>query len=126
MVATSAGPGPGAIGAVTDHAATSFDPAPTSTGAFLGTTQLKPGKFNVWGTIVAIYALATGIKGLQLINNQRWLDDMFNGVALIGAVALAGARLRAAQHERRIKAVDPDSTPSDADADPGTLTGTHR
>lgn len=99
---------------------------PAFAAAFLGTTQLKPGKFNVWGTILAIYALATGIKGLQLINNQRWLDDMFNGVALIGAVALAGARLRAAQHERRIKTVDPDSKLIDTDADPGTLTGTHR
>lgn len=76
---------------------------PAFAAAFLGTTQLKPGRFNVWGTVIAIYALATGIKGLQLINNQRWLDDMFNGVALIAAVALAGARLRAAQHERRIQ-----------------------
>lgn len=83
---------------------------PAFAAAFLGTTQLKPGKFNVWGTLIAIYTLATGIQGLQLLSDQQWLDDMFNGIALIAAVSLAGFRLRAAQHERRLQHAQPTQT----------------
>jgi ribose transport system permease protein len=62
---------------------------PAFASAFLGSTQLLPGKFNVWGTLIAIYALATGVQGLQLVSGASWLSDMFNGVALILAVALS-------------------------------------
>ena len=56
---------------------------------FLGTTQIKVGRFNVWGTIVAIYLLATGVKGLQLGGGKGWITDAFNGAALLLAVSLA-------------------------------------
>jgi ribose transport system permease protein len=70
---------------------------PAFAACFLGMTQLKPGRFNVWGTFVALYLLATGVKGLQLAGGQLWITDLFNGVALIGAVSLAviGERRRA-------------------------------
>jgi ribose transport system permease protein len=67
---------------------------PAFAAAFLGSTQLQPGRFNVWGTLIAIYVLATGVQGLQLVSGQQWLSDMFNGVALIVAVALAVGRQR--------------------------------
>ena len=38
-----------------------------------------PGRFNVWGTLLAIYVLATGVQGLQLVSGAAWLSDMFNG-----------------------------------------------
>lgn len=62
---------------------------PAFAACFLGMTQLKPGRFNVWGTFIALYLLATGVKGLQLAGGQLWITDLFNGVALIGAVSLA-------------------------------------
>jgi ribose transport system permease protein len=62
---------------------------PAFAAAFLGSTQLIPGRFNVWGTLLAIYVLATGVQGLQLVSGASWLSDMFNGVALIIAVALS-------------------------------------
>jgi ribose transport system permease protein len=62
---------------------------PAFAAAFLGSTQLVPGRFNVWGTLLAIYVLATGVQGLQLTSGALWLSDMFNGVALILAVALS-------------------------------------
>jgi ribose transport system permease protein len=76
---------------------------PAFAAAFLGSTQLTPGRFNVWGTLLAIYVLATGVQGLQLVSGASWLSDMFNGVALIVAVALSikrspsvlGQRIRA-------------------------------
>jgi ribose transport system permease protein len=76
---------------------------PAFAACFLGMTQLKPGRFNVWGTFVALYLLATGVKGLQLAGGQLWITDLFNGVALIGAVSLAviGERRRAARAATR-------------------------
>lgn len=65
---------------------------PAFAAVFLGSTQLQPGRFNIWGTLLAIYVLATGVEGLQLVSGQQWLGDMFNGVALIVAVALAVTR----------------------------------
>ena len=57
--------------------------------AFLGSTQLKHGRVNVWGTVIAVYVLAIGVKGLQLAGAPFWLPELFNGLALIVAVALA-------------------------------------
>ncbi|RNL62898.1 ABC transporter permease [Nocardioides marmoriginsengisoli] len=68
---------------------------PAFAAVFLGSTQITPGRFNVWGTLLAIYVLATGVKGLQLVTGEQWINDMFNGVALIAAVAFAGWRQRA-------------------------------
>ena len=62
---------------------------PGFAACFLGTTQLKIGRFNVWGAVIALYLLATGVKGLQLIGSQLWVTDLFNGVALIAAVSVA-------------------------------------
>ena len=80
---------------------------PAYAAAFLGSTQLKPGRFNVWGTIIAVYVLAIGVKGLSLVTSVQWLNAMFNGVALLAAVAFAGweqrrsaARRRAGEHAR--------------------------
>jgi ribose transport system permease protein len=62
---------------------------PAFTAAFLGSTQFRGGRFNVWGTVVATYVLATGVKGLQLGGAPTWIPDLFNGVALLIAVGLA-------------------------------------
>jgi ribose transport system permease protein len=65
---------------------------PAFAAVFLGSTQITPGRFNVWGTMLAVYVLATGVQGLQFVTGVQWLNDMFNGVALIAAVAFAGWR----------------------------------
>ncbi|WP_028474033.1 ABC transporter permease [Nocardioides alkalitolerans] len=62
---------------------------PAFAAAFLGATQFRQGNVNVLGTLVAVYVLATGVKGVQLIGAPFWVDDLFNGAALIIAVALA-------------------------------------
>lgn len=62
---------------------------PAFSAAFLGSTQFKGGRFNVWGTVVAVYVLATGVLGLQLAGAPIWIPDLFNGVALLVAVGLA-------------------------------------
>ncbi|MHC6220638.1 ABC transporter permease [Arthrobacter sp. MMS24-S77] len=62
---------------------------PAFSAVFLGSTQFKAGRFNVWGTVVAVYVLAVGVTGLQLAGAPVWIPDLFNGLALLLAVALA-------------------------------------
>jgi ribose transport system permease protein len=62
---------------------------PAFAAAFLGSTQLKGGRFNVLGTLIAVYALATSVKGLQLAGAPFWLPELFNGVALLIAPSSA-------------------------------------
>ena len=63
---------------------------PAIAAVFFGASQLK-GRPNVWGTLIALYALAWGIKGLQLTftSNTRWIEPLFQGVSLLAAVSLA-------------------------------------
>jgi ribose transport system permease protein len=68
---------------------------PAFAAAFLGSTQFRGGRYNVWGTVVAVYVLATGVKGLQLAGAPVWIPDLFNGVALLLAVGLARVQSRA-------------------------------
>lgn len=62
---------------------------PAFSAAFLGATQVKRGRMNVLGTLIAIFLLATGVKGLQLVGAPSYVNFLFNGLALIIAVALA-------------------------------------
>jgi len=67
---------------------------PAFAAVFLGSTQIQPGKPNVWGTLIAVFVLATGVQGLQLVTGVQWLNNMFSGCALIGAVGFAVWRQR--------------------------------
>jgi ribose transport system permease protein len=62
---------------------------PAFSAVFLGSTQFREGRFNVWGTVVAVFVLATGVKGLQLAGAPVWIPEFFNGAALLLAVGLA-------------------------------------
>jgi ribose transport system permease protein len=67
---------------------------PVFAAAFLGSTQIKSGQYNIWGTLIAVYVLAVGVKGLLLAGAPLWLPDLFNGVVLLLAVGLAIRRRR--------------------------------
>ncbi|HEY2716853.1 MAG TPA: ABC transporter permease [Solirubrobacterales bacterium] len=104
----------GAAGVLTSARIGNGDPTigpefllPAFAAAFLGSTQFRRGRFNVWGAVVAVYVLATGIKGLQLAGAPIWIPDLFNGVALLLAVGLAnyesmGAQVRAIKRRLRL------------------------
>lgn len=62
---------------------------PAFAAAFLGATAVRVGKFNVWGTMIASYLLFTGITGLALLGHTGWVQDAFNGLALLIAVIAA-------------------------------------
>lgn len=80
---------------------------PAVAAVFFGTSQFS-GRPNVWGTIVAYFALAFGIKGLQLVAGPGtvWIGPLFEGTALVLAVALA-ARQGAIRIRRPTQAASP-------------------
>ncbi|MBT8163171.1 MULTISPECIES: ABC transporter permease [Arthrobacter] len=72
---------------------------PAYAAAFLGATTIKPGYFNVWGTVIGVVLLAVGSNGLTLLGAQTWVTNIFNGAALMIAVSasvLVGKRRRKA------------------------------
>ncbi|MDX6741186.1 ABC transporter permease [Actinocorallia sp. A-T 12471] len=82
-----------------------FDPASASTyllpalsATFLGTAVIQPGRFNPAGSMIAIYFLATGIVGLQLLGFAGWISDVFYGSALIIAIVLSTLFRRDRRH----------------------------
>jgi ribose transport system permease protein len=71
---------------------------PAFAAAFLGTTTIAPGKFNAWGSVIAVYFLVTGITGLQLLGATTFIQYLFYGGALVIAVALSHALARRRVH----------------------------
>lgn len=65
--------------------------------AFLGATQFG-GRFNAWGTVLAVVLLGTGTTGLVLVGAQPWAQSMFSGVVLL--VALGTSNLERALEAR--------------------------
>ena len=66
---------------------------PALAAVFFGASQLSQ-RPNVWGTLIAFFALAFGIQGLtlQFGAGTFWVSPLFQGAALIVAVAVASTR----------------------------------
>jgi ribose transport system permease protein len=71
---------------------------PSFTGALLGATSVKPGRVNVWGTLLAVGVLSITVAGLQQLGAPFFVEQIFNGTMLVVAVGLAvyATRRRAA------------------------------
>ena len=74
---------------------------PALVGAFLGSTTIKPGRVNVWGTVVGVVILAVGISGIQQFGGSFWVEPLFNGVTLLVAIGIAGYAQRRKGAEKR-------------------------
>lgn len=92
---------------------------PAFVGALLGATAIRPGRVNVWGTIVAVLVLGVGISGLQQMGGAFFVDPMFNGGTLIVAVGAAGYAARRQLARRRKQETIASQAPSGAGANPG-------
>ncbi len=77
---------------------------PAYAGAFLGATTINIGQFNVWGTVIGVFLLGAGVAGLQQLGMPSYVQDFFNGGALLIAVAASGyiARRRAGGPARSV------------------------
>lgn len=61
---------------------------------FLGSTTIRPGQFNVPGTLVGVFFVAVGVNGLTLAGASDWVEPVFNGASIIVAVALSAVLAR--------------------------------
>ncbi len=57
--------------------------------SFLSAAAIRPGRYNVGGTLTAIAFLAVLNGGLNLAGTAPWITDVVNGAALVAGVALA-------------------------------------
>jgi ribose transport system permease protein len=78
----------GTMGAADPLSGTTFL-LPAFAAAFLGATSITPGRFNAWGTLIAVYFLVIGITGLTMLGIQTFVQNVFYGGALVLAVALS-------------------------------------
>lgn len=62
---------------------------PALAAVFLGATTLKPGTYNVGGTILGLFFLGVAVSGLAILGAQPWVTDVFNGAAVVVAVTLS-------------------------------------
>lgn len=80
---------------------------PALVGAFLGSTTIKPGRVNVWGTLIGVLILAVGISGIQQFGAEFFVEPLFNGATLVVAIGIAGYAQRRRSAVRR--STDPGS-----------------
>jgi len=71
---------------------------PAFTAALLGATSVRPGRVNVWGTVLAVAVLAVTVAGLNQLGAPFFVEPLFNGCMLILAVGLA---VQAAERRQR-------------------------
>jgi len=62
---------------------------PALAAVFLGATAIRPGRFNVWGTVFGLTLVAISVSGLTLAGAADWVEPVFNGSALAVAVGMS-------------------------------------
>jgi ribose transport system permease protein len=62
---------------------------PALAAVFLGATCIRPGIYNVWGTVIGVFFVAISVNGLTLLGTDTWVTSTFNGAALIVAVSIS-------------------------------------
>ena len=75
---------------------------PALVGAFLGSTTIKPGRVNVWGTIIGVLILAVGVSGIQQLGGAFFVEPLFNGSTLVVSIGIAGFAQRRRGTARQI------------------------
>ncbi|HEY0812144.1 MAG TPA: hypothetical protein VGE11_02590, partial [Pseudonocardia sp.] len=76
---------------------------PAFAAVLLGATSVRPGRVNVWGTVIAVLLLAVAVAGLQEFGLPFFVEYILNGAIVIVAVAAAGfaSRRRTGQMRRQ-------------------------
>jgi ribose transport system permease protein len=86
---------------------------PALVGAFLGSTTIKPGRVNVWGTLVGVLILAVGISGIQQLGGAFFVEPLFNGLTLVVSIGIAGIAQRRRQTAKSAIPVTPRASAPD-------------
>ncbi len=86
---------------------------PAFTAVFLGATTIRPGRYNVWGTVIGVYFVAISVSGFTLLGAETWVQSVFNGGALIVAVAFTTFAKRARERGGTVRVADLGRPPDD-------------
>lgn len=78
---------------------------PALAAVFLGATAIRPGRYNVWGTIFGVFLVAVAVNGFTFMGADAWVTPVFNGSALVLAVAVSTLMGRARDNnaKRRLR-----------------------
>jgi ribose transport system permease protein len=98
---------------------------PALAAAFLGSTTIRPGRVNAWGTLLGVVITTIGISGLQqLLPGRFYLEPMFNGLTLVAAITIASLatrkRLAGAQKHSATAPTPPAAEPTAAEPETST------
>ncbi len=62
---------------------------PAFAAVFLGMAMIRPGKPNMLGTVVAVAFVSASVSGFTMLGASAWVQDVFNGAALVIAISMA-------------------------------------
>lgn len=95
---------------------------PALAAVFLGATCMRPGQYNVSGTVIAVYFVGVSVNGLTLLGTEAWVNGLFNGVALLVAVTIS---VVSGRRRARMATRDPreDQDPGNGGPDKTTRSG---
>ncbi len=80
---------------------------PALVGAFLGSTTIRPGRVNIWGTMVGVAVGVLGIAGISQWGFDFWVTPLFNGLTLIAAISIASYAGRRRLSAKEVVAASP-------------------
>jgi ribose transport system permease protein len=88
---------------------------PAIAACFLGETSIRRGFYNVWGTVIAVFLVSVGTTGLFMLGAESWIQPVFNGVVLLGAVILA--KINVNSRSKRATNIELSVAPSEGKVD---------
>ena len=62
---------------------------PALAAVFLGQTAIRPGQYNVWGTMFGVFLVAVAVNGFTLLGAAAWVTSVFNGGVLVLSIAFS-------------------------------------
>lgn len=100
---------------------------PALAAVFIGTTAIRPGRYNVWGTMFGVFLVAVAVDGFTLLGAAAWVQQVFNGGALVIAIAIS--TLMGRRREAQARALSAGRAAGEEKANggggsPATATGT--
>lgn len=76
---------------------------PALAAVFIGSTAIRPGRYNVWGTMFGVFVVAVAVSGFTLMGAESWVNQVFNGGALVIAVGVSTLMGRQREAQARAK-----------------------
>jgi len=84
---------------------------------FLGQTAIRPGQYNVWGTMFGVFLVAVAVDGFTLLGAAAWVTPVFDGGALLVSVSFSTLMARARDRRATSAAIHAAEEPAEPTTD---------